>query len=838
MLNLPKCLTRTSTILAILAVVALILFWPILFSERLFSGFYVPLFHVYFFAGQKYLIHGLGVAPIWWPHFFSGYPIGLTLDGFWNPIFIVALKFLPVLAAYNWLTYLFFTINIAGCYAFTRALRLSRIASLIAAVAYGFSGIIMRWTDVIVFTTMFPILPLSFLAVLRIQQGNRRWWWIWIGLLSYGWIAGFAELMVYFLLATAGFCVFLLYESGDLRLSRWREATKKFFIPVLASVILVSPWLVSVLYFVTVHSNRSGGIPLVDSASMPLSLSYLIHIFLPRLTVYAGGNLPILHLGDDIDLFIGTVPLLLLITLLFTWKKAWNARNTFFLILLVFALLMSFRSPLYILLHQLPILRWFRWHFKWSFITVFAASILAGYAVDSLHAFFSHRYAKKTILFLWVVFGSVMTLSLIVAIFAKQFINRIVEIGLARMTSDTSHVFTRSTSYYEEQIRHMTESLMRGISITNPLTATTFILWALALIVFTIGVRTQNLTQRLRHYLLATTILGSSVIWMGFLVGQPTSYLTREPATAAYLHRSEVYRQLPITQEMAATHVPYRIFTFFPNETLAYIQEKSGISVIDSADSHVNHQLLTRELLSENINTWFEVDGSFNNEPLADAKTLALHQLIPGTDRRTTSTLDNATIQFSTEEAARHLGIMNVKYVLTPLEISGPWKLVFTNKILDGRVPVHVYENPFFLPRWYFATNIEWRNQLLNAQDPPPKFELDFISKDITLLEPRSPEDAALRTMASIEDRLNLVEYTAGRLTLNTRTEGYRWVVFSETGAPFWRARIDGQNAPLVRANYAYQALLVPPGSHHVEFYVLNFWQQARASLASFIDHP
>ena len=85
-------------------------------------------------------------------------------------------------------------------------------------------------------------------------------------------------------------------------------------------------------------------------------------------------------------------------------------------------------------------------------------------------------------------------------------------------------------------------------------------------------------------------------------------------------------------------------------------------------------------------------------------------------------------------------------------------------------------------------------------------------------------------------DELQLVAYTAGRLELSTKTAEGRWIVFSETGVPFWRAKIDGKKTPLIRANLAYQAVFVPAGTgHRVEFYYLAFWEQARASLTAFI---
>jgi hypothetical protein len=44
------------------------------------------------------------------------------------------------------------------------------------------------------------------------------------------------------------------------------------------------------------------------------------------------------------------------------------------------------------------------------------------------------------------------------------------------------------------------------------------------------------------------------------------------------------------------------------------------------------------------------------------------------------------------------------------------------------------------------------------------------------------------------------------------------WLVNSSTWYPGWMARIDGQNVPLLRANYLFQAVWLPAGIHKVEF--------------------
>lgn len=755
----------------------LVVFGPILFGGRLFSGLYVNLYHYFFFAGQKYLVFELGRFPSWWPAFYSGYPISLTLDGFLNPIFLAALWKLPVIDAYHWLTVGFFLANVAACYVFARALKLTPAASLLAAITYGFSGIIIRWTDVIVFTALFPILPLSFLACLRIQEGKHGWRWILLLLLAYGWIGGFAELIVYDLIALAGWCLYLLLRDKPRPtvVKLLSDGSRKFLLPVLGSVAVVSPWLVSVIYFTVNSSSRGTGLALESSSSMPLSVSHFVHMILPRLSVTYGGSLPVLNLNDDIDLFLGTTALLLLLVIPFIWKsmhRGW----AFFLGLLSFAILMAFRSPLFLLLHKLPVINLFRWHFKWLFLATFAAGLLAGYALDAVWAFRTHRYAKRIVIALWTGFALLAAMSATFGIASAGIADRIAAMGesrYAQAAANAGRALPSSPDYYAWIIRRMSESLVGGLAITNLATAWTLLCWAVALVVFTLALRKDVSLARFRSALVGAGLL-SVTVWAGFLVGFPRSYLDETPATARFIREREAGAE------------PYRIYDYFPEQSVSRLQDTYRIDLTQ----HDPRALLSREMLGENIHTWYGIDSAFDHEPLSVGRLVSILEEITGSkDREVMKSIETQIAHFSTTSTATLLGQANVKYVLVPHELGEPWKLVFTSKVVNDTIPVYVYENPFFLPRWGFA------------------------------------EDA------SAEDRMETVEYAPGVLKVKTRTQNEQRVVFRETYVPFWKAFVDGNETPIETHDTAFQSVKVPAGEHEVEFRYAGFWEQGRISL-------
>ena len=43
-------------------------------------------------------------------------------------------------------------------------------------------------------------------------------------------------------------------------------------------------------------------------------------------------------------------------------------------------------------------------------------------------------------------------------------------------------------------------------------------------------------------------------------------------------------------------------------------------------------------------------------------------------------------------------------------------------------------------------------------------------------------------------------------------------LVVTDTHYPGWRARVGDTAAPLIRANYAFRGVVVPPGPHEVTF--------------------
>ena len=57
-----------------------------------------------------------------------------------------------------------------------------------------------------------------------------------------------------------------------------------------------------------------------------------------------------------------------------------------------------------------------------------------------------------------------------------------------------------------------------------------------------------------------------------------------------------------------------------------------------------------------------------------------------------------------------------------------------------------------------------------------------------------------------------------GDIGIRVSSEGASFLVLSENAYPGWRARVDGAEVPISRADVTLQGIVVPAGTHRVEF--------------------
>ena len=100
-----------------------------------------------------------------------------------------------------------------------------------------------------------------------------------------------------------------------------------------------------------------------------------------------------------------------------------------------------------------------------------------------------------------------------------------------------------------------------------------------------------------------------------------------------------------------------------------------------------------------------------------------------------------------------------------------------------------------------------------------------------TVLLPKGSGAAAPPARNGAAAPVAIASYRNTEVLVDVETPQAGWVVLNDPYQPWWRADVDGQDAPLLRANGIVRAVPVPAGRHRVRFTFMPFegaWQEAR----------
>ncbi len=161
------------------------------------------------------------------------------------------------------------------------------------------------------------------------------------------------------------------------------------------------------------------------------------------------------------------------------------------------------------------------------------------------------------------------------------------------------------------------------------------------------------------------------------------------------------------------------------------------------------------------------------------------------------------------------LQLLNVRYILWPVaqfgELEGV-EPVSEVRLADGRLFSAVYEFPA-LPRAWLVGEVEVIPEEDRALGHILSGEFDPATQAV-LPEP-PPEE--LEGTGPVIGQVDWVERRPNRLRLEVETDGPALLVISENWFPAWRAEVNGEDAPVLRANHTLRAIPVPGGSADVE---------------------
>lgn len=172
------------------------------------------------------------------------------------------------------------------------------------------------------------------------------------------------------------------------------------------------------------------------------------------------------------------------------------------------------------------------------------------------------------------------------------------------------------------------------------------------------------------------------------------------------------------------------------------------------------------------------------------------------------------------------LNMANVHYLVAgaPVQLGG------FPQVHSDRSGV-VYENPRALPRAFLVPSVR------TAEEPDgaiPIMQSDDFDPRQTAVLYRSPE--AELPEGPLEGEAEIVDYASDRVVVRTRADRPALLVLADNHYQGWRARVDGEDATLYRADHTFRGVVVGAGDHEVTFRFHNrrLWLGFWISLACF----
>jgi len=160
------------------------------------------------------------------------------------------------------------------------------------------------------------------------------------------------------------------------------------------------------------------------------------------------------------------------------------------------------------------------------------------------------------------------------------------------------------------------------------------------------------------------------------------------------------------------------------------------------------------------------------------------------------------------------LDLINVKYILLPpasMIQSSRLKPVYDKEIM-------IYENTNAFPRAFWVPSYEYCDNRQASYKKLGSYSLeDFKTKVILESRPLSGfNQPASPDFPENSPQIDFLHYGPNRIGLAISTDKDGFLVLSDNYHPQWEAKVDGQKASILRANYIMRAIPVKKGSHRV----------------------
>jgi hypothetical protein len=164
----------------------------------------------------------------------------------------------------------------------------------------------------------------------------------------------------------------------------------------------------------------------------------------------------------------------------------------------------------------------------------------------------------------------------------------------------------------------------------------------------------------------------------------------------------------------------------------------------------------------------------------------------------------------------RLLGRCNVKYIIQPTRRHSD-SARFVDEIFNGSpTPSYLFEDLYFVPRAYVAGTTIFSASPLETLRQMASPDFDALGSVILAAD---PGDSPAVHGSGPAGRVEITEPQPNAVTLTANLTRPGYVVLLDRYDSNWRALLDGQEVPVLRANQSFRAVYAQPGRHVIEFY-------------------
>ena len=802
-----------------LLIPVLILYRRLLFENQTWLDFDFLLTHS---PRAELLQSGIrsGSVPLWADGFLGGFPVPFSEFGWFYPVTWLFLALFPMPLAYHAQTAFGLLLAAISAYWLARTWGLNRTAGFLAAHLYVLGPFLFTTSRFLNYADIAFVLPAGIAAIEKIARGQLLFVPVLAIIVAVAIIAGHPQMAMIYISATGAYSIFCAVQLGR----GGGIGTALRFVGWLAFALVVAlaadaPRLLPV-FAVTAESPRAHGLDFTKAATGSASpwgllLGYLYPSFdIPR--VLNG------HAQAESLTYSGllAIPLVTLAA----WTRRKQPTVVFLCGLAAGAMVLALGSftPLFEILHRLPLWEFFRAPSRFMVVVAFAFAFLSGYGLQALLKESTRRLRITRVLsrlLVWhavLIFGASIVVTIVLSTSdgpLREFANR----GIDRFVVGGRDRFASAGEYYGT-FDVFTQRLEAAFSLTSWIPVFTIVAAILSAMVIWAYVR-RKISPR-------TAVAAATVVL----------------AVDLFFSLGHEIDTMPVRYFHAASETLNSPAFASSDRVLSYrgLADKWELSIgtgdrLNQTQRNLIEYLFMRQVLTPNLamrSGLTSIDGYENLMSRRQAEIISYL----GSERSTVQGF--ATDPHSTEREKASI----LRERLPVLAAFG------VNSVLSG-TPIHdslgepADSIDVEFPDWSGVDQIVWIYHV------PKAAETAYLTGYWRRDDPDLPTKAILESLASSPPGTVFLDGDPGFLSRESDPGGRLLNAHSSNGSHVyevevdrvslfiansfitrgWKAEVDGRLVPYMTANRFGAAVVLTPGRHRVRFsYSPPNWTIAR----------